>query len=168
LFPPTKEIDMTSKTSARIKSIAYWVTTVFGPASFVVGGTLHLLRPPEVMAGLAHLGYPAYFATILGVGKLAGAIVCAVPGLPRLKEWAYAGFCFDLIAAAYSRAAVGDGAGDIIAPLVFLALVVASWALRPASRKLASAGRVEAPVVHQVTDQELGRRAAGFYSQNAA
>ena len=59
------------------------------------------------------------------------------PGLPRLKEWAYAGFFFELTAAAASRAFVGDGAADIVAPLVFLALVVASWALRPASRTLA-------------------------------
>jgi len=53
-----------------------------------------------------------------------------------LKEWAYAGFVFDLSAAAASRAAVGDAAADIGAPLVFLALVLASWALRPASRRL--------------------------------
>lgn len=43
-----------------------------------------------------------------------------------------------------ARAAAGDSAADIVAPLGFLALVLASWALRPASRKLApdnSAGR---------------------------
>src|SRR5258707_608724 len=91
------------------------------------------------METLVHLGYPAYFAWILGVGKLLGAIIIAVPGLPRLKEWAYAGFFFDLTAAAFSRASVGDGAADIIAPLVFLALVLASWALRPTSRRLATA-----------------------------
>ena len=59
-----------------------------------------------------------------------------IPRFPRLKEWAYAGFFIDLTAAAISRAAVGDSAGDIIAPLGFLALVLASWALRPADRKL--------------------------------
>jgi hypothetical protein len=88
------------------------------------------------MATLHHLAYPAYFALLLGAGKLAGAIVITAPGLPRLKEWAYAGFFFDLTAAAVSRAAVGDGAADIIAPLGFLALALASWALRPASRRL--------------------------------
>jgi hypothetical protein len=36
------------------------------------------------------------------------------------------------------RAFVGDSAADIVAPLVFLALVLASWALRPPSRKLGS------------------------------
>ena len=81
---------------------------------------------------------PGVFASILGAGKLLGAIVITVPGVPRLKEWAYAGFFIDLTAAAISRAAVGDSAAAIVAPLGFLALVLASWALRPADRKLAA------------------------------
>ena len=88
------------------------------------------------MTTLSHLGYPAYFATILGVWKLLGAIAIVVPRFPRLKEWAYAGFFFDLTGGAASRAYVGDGIADIVAPLGFLVLVAASWALRPASRKL--------------------------------
>lgn len=120
--------------STRARTIAFWVTTIFGPASFVIGGYLHLTRDPQVMATLAHLGYPVYFATIMGVWKLLGAIAIVVPGIPRLKEWAYAGFFFDLTGAAATRAFVGDSAADILAPLVFLALVAASWALRPASR----------------------------------
>jgi uncharacterized membrane protein YphA (DoxX/SURF4 family) len=119
-----------------MKATAFWATTILGPASFVIGGYLHLTRDPQVMATLAHLGYPAYFATILGVWKVLGAIAIVVPGIPRVKEWAYAGFFFDLTGAAATRAFVGDGIGDILAPLVFLALVAASWALRPASRTL--------------------------------
>jgi uncharacterized membrane protein YphA (DoxX/SURF4 family) len=120
-----------------IKTIAYWTTTILGPASFVIGGVLNLTQSQEVAAAMSHLGYPLYFASILGTWKLLGAIAIVVPGFPRLKEWAYAGFFFDVTAAAASRAAVGDSAADVIAPLAFLALVVASWALRPASRKLA-------------------------------
>ena len=125
--------------SQRARTIAFWVTTIFGPASFVIGGYLHLTRDPQVMATLAHLGYPPYFATIMGVWKLLGAIAIVVPGFPRLKEWAYAGFFFDLTGAAATRAFVGDGAADIVAPLVFLALVMASWALRPARRRTSAA-----------------------------
>jgi uncharacterized membrane protein YphA (DoxX/SURF4 family) len=121
--------------STKTRTIAFWLTTIFGPASFVIGGYLHLTRDPQVMATLAHLGYPVYFATILGVWKLLGALTVIVPGLPRLKELAYAGFFFDLTGAAATRAFVGDGAVDILAPLVFLALVAASWALRPTSRE---------------------------------
>jgi hypothetical protein len=133
----------------KAKTVAFWTTTILGPVSFVIGGVLHLTQSAEVLATLQHLGYPAYFALLLGVWKLAGATVIAAPGLPRWKEWAYAGFVFDLTAAAASRAAVGDSAGDIIAPLVFLALVLASWALRPASRTLAAPSAPNAaPLAH--------------------
>jgi hypothetical protein len=125
-------------TNSRIKNIAYWAATILGPTSFVIGGILSLSQNEQAMAGLTHLGYPAYFGSLLGAWKLLGAIALTVPGLPRLKEWAYAGFAFDLTAAAFSHASVGDPTGDVVAPLVFLALVMASWALRPASRKLAS------------------------------
>ena len=123
-----------------MKTTAYWVATILGPASFVIGGYLHLTRDPQVMATLAHLGYPPYFATILGVWKTLGAIAIVAPGFQRLKEWAYAGFFFDLTGAAATRAFVGDGVVDILAPLAFLALVAASWALQPARRGLVRAG----------------------------
>jgi DoxX-like family len=128
-------------TNDRIRTIAYWTTTILGPTSFVIGGVLSLTHAADTTVALQHLGYPAYFGLILGTWKLLGAIVITVPGLPRLKEWAYAGFVFDLTAAAASHVAVGDSASDIIAPLVFLALVVASWALRPPTRRLAVTGR---------------------------
>ncbi|HJZ77320.1 MAG TPA: DoxX family protein, partial [Vicinamibacterales bacterium] len=126
-------------TKNTFKTVAFWFTTLLGPTSFVIGGVLGIRQSPDVVAGVHHLGYPLYFATLLGVWKLLGAIAITAPGLPRVKEWAYAGFCFDLTAAAISHAAVGDTTSDIVAPLVFLALVIASWALRPESRRLPAA-----------------------------
>jgi hypothetical protein len=144
-------------TKERARTIAYWVTTILGPTSFVIGGVINLMRDEQAVATLQHLGYPAYFASILGAGKLLGAIVITMPRVPRLKEWAYAGFFIDLTAAAISRAAVGDSAADIIAPLGFLALVLASWALRPADRKLV------APVPERTSGRvESGSRPASF------
>jgi uncharacterized membrane protein YphA (DoxX/SURF4 family) len=121
-----------------LKTAAYWTVTIFGPTSFVIGGILGLRQSPDVVAGIHHLGYPLYFASLLSAWKLLGAIAITVPGLPRLKEWAYAGFMFDLTGAAVSHAAVGDSAADIVTPLVFMALVAASYALRPASRRLST------------------------------
>jgi hypothetical protein len=51
------------------------------------------------------LGYPSYFLSFIEVAKLLGAITILIPGIPRLKEWAYAGFAYDLIAAIYSSIA---------------------------------------------------------------
>jgi hypothetical protein len=130
-----------------LKTIAYWTTTILGPTSFVIGGVLGLSHSDQVISSLTHLGYPAYFGTLLGAWKLLGALAITVPGLPRLKEWAYAGFVFDLTAAAISHASVGDGGGEVAAPLVYLALVLASWALRPASRRLASPEEMASPAI---------------------
>jgi hypothetical protein len=88
---------------------------------------------------------PPRLSGVLGLdlGRLEGAgrdrRRCAAPPAP--EEGAYAGFVFDLTAAAVSRAGVGDSAADILAPLGFLALVLASSALGPASRTLAAAVR---------------------------
>jgi uncharacterized membrane protein YphA (DoxX/SURF4 family) len=136
----------------KIKNIAYWTTTIFGPASFVIGGVLNLTQSDQVVSAMNHLGYPVYFASILGVWKLLGAVAIVVPRFPRLKEWAYAGFFFDLTAAAASHAAVGDTAADIVAPLVFLALVIVSWALRPASRTLAVPAALESASTARTDD----------------
>jgi len=95
-------------------------------------------RADEPLRGMAALGYPAYFVTILGAWKLLGGLALLAPRLPRLKEWAYAGIAFDLTGAAFSHAAVGHPAAKVIAPLVILGLAAASWALRPASRRLGS------------------------------
>lgn len=124
-----------------LKTVAYWLTTILGPTSFVIGGVLGIRQSPEVVAGIRHLGYPLYFATLLSTWKLLGAVAITAPRLPRVKEWAYAGFVFDLTGAAISHAAVGDRTGDIVAPLIFLALVAASYLLRPESRRLPGVAR---------------------------
>ena len=90
------------------------------------------MRVPTVIAGLIHLGYPAYLATILGAWKLLAVAAILAPGLRRLKEWAYAGLFFCLTGAAISHTVSGDGAGEIAVPLVLLVLILLSWFLLPA------------------------------------
>jgi hypothetical protein len=121
------------------RKIGYWAATGLVALAFAFGGAMDIAQPPDMMAGLAHLGYPAYFATILGIWKLLGAIAIVVPGFGRVKEWAYAGMVFDLTGASASHAVSGDPVGNVLTPLVILAVVVASYLLRPESRKLASA-----------------------------
>jgi len=118
------------------KPIGYWVTTGLAVVAFAAGGVADLARGSDVVAALAHLGYPTYLATLLGIWKLLGAAAIAAPRAPRLKEWAYAGMMFDLTGAAFSHAASGDGLRAIATPLALLVVVLASWALRPEGRRL--------------------------------
>ncbi len=125
------------------RNIGYWAVTGLVAAAFALGGAMDLAHGPQVMEGMAKLGYPAYFATLLGTWKALGAIALVLPRFPRLKEWAYAGMFFDLTGAAVSHLAVHEG-DKIVAPLVLLALVAASWALRPDTRSLAAGASIPA------------------------
>ncbi len=120
--------------SAQLGRALYWITTGLLGLDLMAGGTLSLLHPTQVLLTLTHLGYPAYFASILGFWKLLGGIALLVPDLPVLKEWAYAGVCFDLTSAAVSHAASGDAPAEVSAPLVFAVLAIASYVLRPRAR----------------------------------
>ena len=113
------------------RKAAYWATTGFAALALAASGAADLLRVPAIMESLAHLGYPAYVATIVGTWELLGAAAIVAPDLPRIKEWAYAGMFFALTGAAMSHAASGDPAGKVLVPLILLGTVVASWTLRP-------------------------------------
>ena len=128
-----------AKKTGRARTAVYWVSTGLVAFAMLAGGVMDLIGGEEIAASMAQLGYPAYFALILGVWKLGGAVVIAAPRLRLVKEWAYAGIFFDLSGAAASHAAVGDEAAKIITPLVLLVLTCVSWTLRPSTRRLAGA-----------------------------
>lgn len=65
-----------------------------------------------------------------------GVVTVLAPEFARLKEWAYAGFTFDLLGAFLSHMEVKDAIMDTVTPLVVLAIILASHALRPDSRRL--------------------------------
>jgi uncharacterized membrane protein YphA (DoxX/SURF4 family) len=121
------------------RSVGYWAATTLVALAFLSGGAAYLSRAEFALGGMAELGYPAYFVTILGTWKLLGGLVILAPRLPRLKEWAYAGIAFDLTGAAFSHAAMGHPAAKAVAPIVILGIAAASWGLRPSSRRLGGA-----------------------------
>jgi uncharacterized membrane protein YphA (DoxX/SURF4 family) len=123
----------------KTKSILYWTMTVLVAMPIGSGGVAQLAHLQQNVDGFVHiLGYPPYFVTVLGVWKILGAIAILIPRFPRLKEWAYAGIFFDLTGAAASWVAVGGNgeAFHILAPLIISGFCVASWALRPETRKI--------------------------------
>lgn len=131
---------------------AFRITTTLAVVVFAGSGLANLLRLEHVAADMAMMGYPAFLMTILGIWKVLGAIVIAVPGAPRLKEWAYAGMLFDLTGAAISRAVCGFGPVHVVIPLVLAGVVVTSWALRPASRRLVPPPRAPRGLHVRATD----------------
>jgi uncharacterized membrane protein YphA (DoxX/SURF4 family) len=105
----------------------YWTSTVLFALVFALTGTLYLIHSPQMVTKLATLGYPPYMLAILGTAKILGAIALVFPRLPRLKEWAYAGFVFDFLGAIWSHVAVQGVGRSAAVVLVPLALVTVSY-----------------------------------------
>src|SRR5690349_1822502 len=109
----------------KAKAIGYWVTTSILVLGGLAGGTAQITHQPPQMEALKEIGFPVYFATIFGFWKILGAVVIAAPRLPRLKEWAYAGFFFTMTGAAVSHLVSGNAAWHVAAPLLVAIFTVA-------------------------------------------
>ena len=109
-------------------NIIYWISTGLVSALMTLSAIPDIIKVPDAVEMVTkHLGYPLYFLVFIGVAKLLGSIAILVPGFPRIKEWAYAGFFFDLIAAVYSSISVGDSVGKWAPIFVGFALVGCSY-----------------------------------------
>jgi uncharacterized membrane protein len=95
-------------------------------AGMFMGGISDIMRIEYNVKIFEHLGYPIYLLTILGVAKVCGGLALVLPVPPRLREWAYAGFVFELCGATVSHATMGDRA-DLVPPVLFLLLCIAAY-----------------------------------------
>lgn len=108
-------------------TILFWVTTGL---LFIFQGVLPILttNTPETREVMIHYGYPWFFATMLAVFKLLGGLALILPFVPaRLKEWAYAGFTFDFIAAFVTLWIVDGVKGTTFFPIAMLVLLAVSY-----------------------------------------
>jgi uncharacterized membrane protein YphA (DoxX/SURF4 family) len=121
----------------KAKKIVYWIATIWLGLGMLSSGIIQLSRAmPEVVESVTKLGYPPYLLTILGVWKILGVAAILAPRLPRLKEWAYAGFFFVASGAFVSHMTMGDPFGEVFPSVLLMTLTLVSWALLPESRRL--------------------------------
>ncbi|HJZ85784.1 MAG TPA: DoxX family protein [Polyangia bacterium] len=136
---PTASDDSAAPPRGRLywlRTIGYWTCTAIIAWEMVAGSMWDLLRIEYTRGVFTHLGYPHYLLLIIGVWKLPCAVTILVPRFLRLKEWAYAGAVFNYTGAAASHLLVGDRASRWMGPLIFTAITLASWALRPQDRRV--------------------------------
>lgn len=124
----------TTRTSRRQQAV-YWVMSLPVLVETALGIQWDFARNPTVVEALDTIRFPDYMADVLGTAKILALVALLVPGFPRLKEWAYAGLVFVYVGAAACHFAVDDDLAAILTPLVLAAIALASWALRPASRR---------------------------------
>jgi hypothetical protein len=138
-LPHVTDEKLATPTRTRIRTIAFWATTFVVVFELAAGSVWNLLQIEWIRIQLNHLGYPLYFAYITGVWQVGAAAAIIAPRFPRLKEWAYAGSFFTWSGAVASHLLAGDGVDAWWPPLMFAMFAIASWALRPADRRLPNA-----------------------------
>ena len=116
------------------RKIAYWVSTGLVAVMSLLAAFAYLSGSLQAVEGFARAGYPQQLRIILGIAKPLGAIALLVPGMPKLKEWAYAGFTFAWICAVIAHYLANDGA-KTFAPVILLALLAVSYVTRPPNRQ---------------------------------
>lgn len=102
--------------------IIYWVTTILFAGFMLLSAIPNIMLDQNSIDFIqGQLGYPEYFIRFIGIAKAAGGIALLIPGLGRIKDWAYAGLTFDLAAAVYSLVAIGSAFTNLLLfPLLFL------------------------------------------------
>ena len=111
-------------------NILYWIVTILFCAFMLFSGYTEITLEPKGVELMKHLGYPNYFTIFLGWAKILGVIALLIPAnFPRIKEWAYAGFFFDLVGAFYSQIATDGFMVQQLFMLVFMVFLFLSYYL---------------------------------------
>jgi uncharacterized membrane protein YphA (DoxX/SURF4 family) len=104
-----------------------WIVTGLMATLMLLSAIPDILRVPEALSVFRHLGYPPYLLPFLGTAKTLGVLAVLVPGIPRLKEWAFAGLTFDVSGALYSHLSVGDPPNRWMPAMIGLTLIAGSY-----------------------------------------
>ena len=99
---------------------AHWVTTGLLCLLMTFSAGMYILNHDEVAGFFTHLGFPLWMIYPLAVAKILGIVAILSRKSLVLKEWAYAGFAFDLLMAFAAHWMAGDG----IAPPALLGTVL--------------------------------------------
>jgi hypothetical protein len=91
--------------------IIYWIATGLLSTLMLISIVMYTFKNGEVRETFALLGYPGYIVYPLALAKLLGLIAILTKKSALLKEWAYAGFFFNLLLAVSAHTMVGDGEG---------------------------------------------------------
>ena len=111
----------------KYKKIIYWTLTIIFAGMMLFSSLLYLTHQPVIVQAFRVLGFPGYILSLLGTAKLIGVVSLIQTRFSVLKEWAYAGFTINLVAASWSHLAVGQ---PITAPLILLLVLAGSYIFR--------------------------------------
>ncbi len=103
----------------------YRIATALLTLLMTFSATMYYIQYEMVSETFLKLGFPTFIIYPLAILKITGLIVIWANKSKMLKEWAYAGFVFELLLAIGAHISIQDG--EQYAALVGLILVVISY-----------------------------------------
>jgi len=90
--------------------IIYWIATLAMCGIMLFSAQMYFRNTEMVRGFFESLDYPTYFVIPLAIAKILGVITILTNKIKWLKEWAYAGFFFDMTLAFTAHQVKDDGA----------------------------------------------------------
>lgn len=117
-------------TNSKAVVIAFWSVTALFCVEMLFTAYWEWFTP-QAAQEFARLGFPAAaFRVELSVAKVLGVCALLIPAIPaRVKEWAYAGFAFNLVSALIAHASIHDRHAAFAPSLITLLLGACSYGL---------------------------------------
>ncbi len=109
---------------AQIRRIFSWVLAVLLAVGFLLAAAGKLTGAAVPM--FEGWGYPTWFAMLIGILELAGAVGLLVP---KTTRYAVYGLTVIMLGAMYTHL-VNDEGGQVVRPIIFLVLLWLVWWLR--------------------------------------
>jgi hypothetical protein len=107
----------------QIQKIVYYTASAVLTGIMIYSVQMYL-RNPEMIAGyFESVNYPRYLVYPLAIAKVLGLVAIWGNFSKSLKEWAYAGFFFDVTLAFTAHMVAKDG-GELFSVIAFIALMI--------------------------------------------
>ena len=112
---------MTTRTNKTI----YWIATGLLTLMMLMSVGMYLFNHAEVSETFTKLGFPTYIIYPLAIAKLLGLVAIWTNKIKALKDWAYAGFFFNILLAISAHIMIKDG--EHMPAIVALVLLLVSY-----------------------------------------
>ncbi|WP_103864397.1 DoxX family protein [Aquimarina sp. I32.4] len=91
--------------------IIYWISTIAICIIMLYSAQMYFFNTEMVHGFFKNFNYPTYIVIPLAIAKVLGVIAILTNKIKWIKEWAYAGFFFDLVLAILAHYYVGHPVG---------------------------------------------------------
>jgi hypothetical protein len=110
--------------------IVYWIALVLLTIGILFSAIPSVLKLSYAVEHFCNvLKLPEYLLVFTGVLKLLGLVILYIPKFPKLKEWVFAGFTFDLIGAWYCNFEAMNSFATTIPVIFYIAVLLTLYYL---------------------------------------